>query len=155
MQLSAVRRMLGGGVIADRDTVRLDLDHVSTDLEAFFGTQNDDDIVRLYGGPFLPEDIYEDWSRPIRDETAERFVGAARRLAEAAFASSQFDRASDLARRIVAVDAFDEPAHELLVRSLVANDMVGQARLAHQAWADAMAEIDIPVQPFDEVSKGF
>ncbi len=45
VQLSAVRRVLKGAVIADRQTVALNLDEVSTDLERFLAASFDDAIV--------------------------------------------------------------------------------------------------------------
>jgi pimeloyl-ACP methyl ester carboxylesterase len=84
VQLSGVRRVLDGGVIADRSSVRLDLDHVESDLERFFAATDDLAIVSGYEGEFLPDDRYEDWARPMRDETRTRFVTAGHRLAEKA-----------------------------------------------------------------------
>ena len=40
-----VRRVLAGGVIADGQTLALDLDAVSTDLELFFAADSDEEIV--------------------------------------------------------------------------------------------------------------
>ena len=82
VQLSAVRRILRGGVIADRSSIRLDLDHVDVDIERWFAQSDDTAIVAGYDGEFLPDDRYEDWSTPLRDEIRARFGVAARRLAE-------------------------------------------------------------------------
>ena len=62
VQLSTVRRALGGGIDADRQTVRLDLDEVSTDLEELYAANDDDAVVAAYTGEFLPEDRYDDWT---------------------------------------------------------------------------------------------
>ena len=62
VQLSAVRRILRGGVIADRSSIRLDLDHVDVDIERWFAQTDDAAIVAGYDGEFLPDDRYEDWS---------------------------------------------------------------------------------------------
>ena len=80
VQLSGVRRVLGGGIVADRDTVRLDLDEVSTDLEDLYAAGSDEAIVEAYGGEFLPGDVYEDWTGGPRDEARSVFVVAATRL---------------------------------------------------------------------------
>jgi pimeloyl-ACP methyl ester carboxylesterase len=73
VQLSAVRRVLGGGVIADRQTVALDRSAVSTDLDAFLDAPDDDAIVAGYAGEFLPEDRYDDWSAAVRDQARSHF----------------------------------------------------------------------------------
>ncbi|MGI9595027.1 MAG: alpha/beta fold hydrolase, partial [Acidimicrobiales bacterium] len=81
VQLSGVRRVLGGGVIADRQTVALDLAEVATDLDDYGRIEDERAIVEAYGGEFLPEDRAEDWSAGPRDEARGRFIAAARRLA--------------------------------------------------------------------------
>lgn len=146
VQLSGVRRVLGGGVIADRETVRLDLDEVSTDLEDFFRATDDADIVDTYTGEFLPEDVYDDWTIGPRDEARSRFVAAARRLA---VATSDTDptAAAAIARRLIEIDRYDETAHRLLIDTLTDAGEHGQARRAHDAYAIAMAELDIDVEP--------
>ena len=149
VQLSGVRRVLGGGVIADRQSVRLDLGEVSTDLEAFHAASDDAAIVAAYAGEFLPDDRFEDWATGVRDEARSRFVAAARRLAHRSRDKGDHVRAASLARRLVEVDRYDEDGHRLLVRSLLAADQTGDARRAHEVWALAMAELDITVPPFD------
>ncbi len=148
VQLSAVRRLLGGGVAADRESVRLDLDNVTTDLEDFHRALDDAAVVAAYTGEFLPEDVYEDWSAPTRDEARTRFVAAARRLADRERDMANPLRAAELYRRIVAVDRFDDHAHRSLVAALAEAGEHGEARRAHAAWAEAMAELDVVVEPF-------
>lgn len=145
VQLSGVRRVLGGGVIADRETVRLDLGEVSTDLEDFYKADDDAAIVATYHGEFLPEDAYEDWSAGPRAEARMRFGLAARRLASRVAESGDHRRATVLARRLVEADRWDDDAHRLLVTSLVAAGERGEARRAHDAWVAAMAEIGMDV----------
>ena len=135
VQLSGVRRILGGGVIADRQSVRLDLDEVSTDLEAFHQATDDAAIVAAYTGEFLPEDRYDDWTSGVRDEARSRFVAAARRLAHRSTEAGDHLRAATLARRLIEVDRYDEDAHRHLVDSLTAAGQPGDARRAHESWA--------------------
>ena len=154
VQLSAVRRVLGGGVIADRQTVALDLDHVSTDLEDLFRAPDDEAIVAAYPAEFLPEDVYEDWSTNVRDEARARFVSAARRLGTAAAERDDHERAAQLARRMIDADRYDETAHRLLVEAHVGAGELGEAARAHESWVAALAELDIAVEPFDAARFG-
>ena len=149
VQLSAVRRVLGGGVIADRQTVALDLDHVSTDLEDLFRAPDDEAVVAAYPAEFLPEDVYEDWSTSVRDEARARFMAAARRLGTAAAARGDHERAVQLARRMIDADRYDEAAHRLLVEAHVVAGELGEAARAHETWVAALAELEIEVEPFD------
>lgn len=149
VQLSAVKKVLDGGVIADRETVRLDLDAVSTDLDEFHAATDDGAIVAAYPGEFLPEDAYEDWTRGPRDEARARFVAAARRLGRQQLELKSFERAADLGRRILRADRYDEDAHQLLIDALVGAGEMGEAERAHADYREAMAELGIEVRPFD------
>ena len=148
VQLSAVRRVLNGGVIADRETVRLDLDEVSTDLEEFYKATDDAAIMAAYKGEFLPEDRYEDWTSVPRSEARARFVAAAKRLAKKELGYGSALAAAAIARRLVATDRYDGASHELLVDGLIGAEEVAEARRAHDAWVAAMAEIDVHVGSF-------
>lgn len=149
VQLSTIRRVLGGGVIADRQTVALNLSEVTTDLEALLGAATDDQIVATYAGEFLPEEVDDDWAVGARDQTRATFVAAARRLATISEEHDQHDEAAALARRLIEVDRYDEAAHQLLVNSLLAQGDTSSARRAHQRWATCLADIAITVPPFD------
>ncbi len=149
VQLSAVRRVLDGGVIASREAVQLDLDAVATDLERFYAASDDAAVVAAYGGEFLPEDVFEDWTGPVRDEARSRFVGAARRVAAHRIDEGRYPLAADVARQLIVADRYDEDAHLLLAQALRSAGEVGEAKRAHAAWAAAMAELDIEVPPFE------
>ncbi len=80
VQLSHVRRVLGGGVIADRQTVALDLDEVTLDLTAVEQLETPDEIVDRLQHEFSPADRYESWAEPIRAELDARLDRALRQL---------------------------------------------------------------------------
>lgn len=147
VQLSAVRRVLRGGVIADRSTVRLDLDAVAIDLDAWGALEDVEAIVDRYPGDFLPEDRYEDWTNVVREELRTRFVAAARRVADGADAA----RAETVLRRLIESDRYDEDAHYRLIRLLRGGGRVGDARIAYDAYAAAMADLDVPARAFDDL----
>ena len=139
VQLSAVRRILGGGVVADRSSIRLDRDNIDVDIERWF-VQNDDMlIVAGYDGEFLPNDRYDDWSAPLRAEIRARFSASARRLAEV----SQAADAVDLLRRVLTQDPYDEGAHHSLVATLRTEGHLGEARTAYQTYVNAMDDIGV------------
>jgi DNA-binding SARP family transcriptional activator len=137
-----VRRVLGGGVVADRSTVRLDLDEVETDLEAFWEASIDAAIVAAYAGEFLPGDVYEDWTGPFRDEARTRFVTAARRVAASHADAGHHRLAVEVGRRLVSLDPYDADAHELVIQSLEALGESREADRARKTWDAAIAELD-------------
>ncbi len=151
VQLSTVRRILGGRIIADRETVRLDTDQVATDLDAFFGASDDTEIVGRYGGEFLPEDRYDDWSDAVRTEAHARFAAAARRLATRQLNATP-EAVVGLANRILDADRYDQAAHHLAIAALARAGQLGRARKAHDAYAEAMAELDLDPVSFDTIT---
>ena len=150
VQLSLVRRVLGGGVIADRESLRLDLDEVSTDLEDFHRATDDAAIAAAYAGEFLPEDVYEDWAAPVRDEARARYVGALRRRLAREQSQGGRSAAAAHARSLIEADRYDEGAHRALVGALIAAGQLEDARRAHEAMRAAMSEIDVAVEPFHD-----
>jgi pimeloyl-ACP methyl ester carboxylesterase/DNA-binding SARP family transcriptional activator len=144
--LSNIRRVLGGGLVADRDAVRLDLDAVDLDLVAVqeaMAAGDDAALAAAHTGPVLPEDAYEDWVIATRDRVASAVASAHRRLASAAEAGGRWDEVVGHARSILALDPYDERGHELLVRSLVASGRRGEAQVAADRYRERMAELGV------------
>jgi pimeloyl-ACP methyl ester carboxylesterase/DNA-binding SARP family transcriptional activator len=148
VQLSAVRRILRGGVIADRSSVRLDLDHVDVDIERWFDLTADAAIVAGYHGDFLPDDKYDDWSTPLRDEIRARYAAAIRRLADC---SADKD-AIELWRKALGQDPYDERSHRALVVTLRAEGRLGEARSAYQSYVAAMDDLEVPPTAWDQLN---
>jgi pimeloyl-ACP methyl ester carboxylesterase/DNA-binding SARP family transcriptional activator len=149
VQLSAVRRILRGGVIADRSSIRLDLDHIDVDIERWFAQTDDTAIVAGHDGEFLPDDRYDDWSAPLRDEIRARFGAAARRLAEISPATD----AIELWRRVLTQDPYDEGAHCSVVVALRAEGRLSEARTAYQTYVAAMEDLGVPSSGWDDIAR--
>ena len=149
VQLSTVRRVLRGGINATRETVALDLSEVSTDLEALFAAKDGVAAADLYGGDFLPEDPDELWAEGVRASVRARTADLVRSTAASFRTDDRHRDAADLLSHILAIDRYDDLAHELLVSCLLETGDVAAAREAHEARVRAMAELDIDVAPFD------
>jgi DNA-binding SARP family transcriptional activator len=149
VQLSTVRRVLGGGINATREAVALDLSEVSTDLEALFKAEDGTVAMSLYGGEFLPDDADEPWAEDMRAAARAHAADLVRSTAADLRSDGRHRDAADLLRRIVAIDRYDDLAHELLVVCLLDTGDVGAARDAHDARVRAMAELDIDVASFN------
>jgi pimeloyl-ACP methyl ester carboxylesterase/DNA-binding SARP family transcriptional activator len=144
--LSNIRRVLGGGLIADREAVRLDLDAVSldlADLHAALASGDDEAVVAACAGPVLPEEAYEDWATAARQRVASAVTGARRRLAAEALTAGRFDEAFEHAHAMVDADRYDEAAHELLVRSLLSAGRHGEARAAAGRYRACMEDLGV------------
>ena len=149
VQLSAVRRILRGGVIADRSSIRLDIDHIDVDIERWFAQTDDTAVVAGYDGEFLLDDRYEDWSAPLRDEIRSRFSASARRLAEV----SQANDAINLWRRVLTQDPYDEGTHRLLVTTLRTEGRLSEARTAYQTYVTAMDDLGVNSTSWDDIAR--
>ena len=115
VQLSTVRRVLGGGILADRQTISLDLDAVDVDLVRLHACDEDEQIVELHAGPFLPEEAGEDWRLGPYVDALVVARAAAHRLLTAALEGSQATRAAELAAVLLLWDETDPIAHDAAV----------------------------------------
>lgn len=143
VQLSMVRRILRGGVIADRESVRLDLGEVDTDLETLFRARGDEEVVAAFGGEFLPEDRYEDWTTPLRGEVGTRFALAARRLAVTALSEGRTEEVLALSGRLLDLDPYDDEAHRLRVAALADVGAGVESEHALRDWTAKRAELGL------------
>ena len=147
--LSNIRRVLGGGLIADRAAVALDVTVVRLDLRELFDAVSDGDdaaVVKAYCGPVLPEDAYDDWASEAQSSVTRAVIGARRRLARAAASDGQVDDLVTHATAIIELDPFDEAAHELLVTTLAGAGRAGDAARADGRYRQAMAELGVRPQ---------
>lgn len=147
VQLSTVRRVLHGGVSADRERVRLDLSEVALDLAELDAATDDGAVLAICGGQFLPGDEALPWTAATRAEVAARRAAAGARVAAEALAVGRPGQAAEVARRLVDADPLDLRGHELLVRSLMALEQHAAATEAHAVWADAATELGVRVPP--------
>ncbi len=155
VQLSHVRRVLGGGVVADRQTVALNLDEVATDLEEIMTATDDRVVVDTYAGDFLPENVYDDWTRGPRDEARARFVASAVRLGVQAVEVSDWDLAALLSRKLLDADRYDDKGYRLAIAACRGLGDASGVRRLHQQWSNALSEmgIDVPdLETLDERS---
>ena len=152
VQLSAVRRVLRGAVVADRSSVRLDLDAVDVDVTAWKRLDDDAAIVDGYDGDFLPDDRYDDWTAPVREALRARFVEAAHRELDRAIGEGDTERIDRLARRLLDGDRYDERAHVALIAALRDAGRHGESRAAYDAYAAAMADLTVTPIPYDAIA---
>jgi DNA-binding SARP family transcriptional activator len=152
-------------VTADKDSIRLDLEHVAVDVEEFLRRAHEGlattragptdeaaaalaEAEALYAGDFLEEDRYEDWAADLREEASATYIAVARKLAERAVEAGDHDAAVRHYLRILDKDSWDEKAHLSLVSALERAGRHGEARRRYRAYASRMGELDLPTSPF-------
>ena len=151
-------------VVADRNAVWLDAEHLSLDVAEFLAAANEafesrrtgeasahDRLLAaeaLYAGDFLEEDAYEDWAIGVREESRAVYMQLARVLADDALRTGDTDAATRYHLRILERDPYDERAHLGLVTTLVATGRHGEARRCFRVYCARMDEIGVESAPF-------
>src|SRR5579884_1517762 len=103
---------------------------------------------KLYTGPFLPEDLYAEWSFIAREELTKAYLTMCYALAESALAKGNYHVAIQWATAILKVDRCEEQAHRQLMRAYAAlkrrSEALRQYRLCQQILRD---ELGVPPMP--------
>ena len=152
-------------VVGGTEGLRLNLEQLSVDVEnflrlsddalAYHGHQPDGAPSRLeaadsaYAGEFLPEDRYEDWAAPLRDEVRATYLQVVRLLATKAIDHSAAVR---YLLRVLALDPFDEEAHLGLIAALGRAGMYGEARRAYRRYVERMNEIGLEPAAYEQAA---
>ncbi len=148
VQLSTVRRVLGGRLVSDNDCVALDLAQVDVDVERLLACRRQD-VLDGYPGEFLPEDAGEGWADGLRQAVRAHVVAAGHEvLSEAA---DDQERTVAAAEAVLRAEPYDEPTLLALVRAHAGTGCHGLAREAHAVYAARMDELDLTPRPFAEI----
>jgi DNA-binding SARP family transcriptional activator len=152
-------------IVTDKTAVGLDLTNLSIDVEEFLASaergfalrragRSDDGLGLLaeaeeaYGGDFLEEDPYEDWSVALREEARAAYISVVRTLAHAASESGDHDAAARYYLRLLERDPFDEDAHLGLVSTLNDAGRYGESRRNYRSYVTRMDELGVEAAPF-------
>jgi len=74
-----------------------------------------DHALALYGGEYLPDDLYEDWTQRKRDRLRYTYAQVLERAAVIAIAGAQGQRACEYLRALLEQNATDEQTHRQLM----------------------------------------
>jgi DNA-binding SARP family transcriptional activator len=165
--LSTLRRVLDaerrigtpGPIIADRETVSVDLDVVEVDVEQFLEAaataqaahRGDGRAVALlsaaeglYSGEFLADDPYADWAQPLREEVTATYVSLLGALVSQATDTNQ---QTLYLLRLLRCDPYDEEAHLQLCQRMRDAGRHGEANRRYQIYVQRMRELGVPARP--------
>jgi DNA-binding SARP family transcriptional activator len=162
-----------GAIAADATQVRLasgrvDLDRLLASLEMLrrpgdTGHRPADamreDAIRtaldLGQRPLLPDDVYEDWVAPLRDQLSSRWQVVALDAARASARDGRTAEALRVVDAILAADPADEAAHRLAIECYVAEGRHHAARRQLEWCRRALAgALDAQPQPETEAALG-
>ncbi|MFB8386958.1 BTAD domain-containing putative transcriptional regulator [Microbacterium sp. NPDC055910] len=99
----------------------------------------------LHRGDALAEEPEESWAVELRSEVDGAFFAAAHSLAEASQELGDELTRLECYRRILAIDGYDQRAHEGLIDALTALGAHGQATAAGHSYRQRMNELNIPL----------
>jgi DNA-binding SARP family transcriptional activator len=106
------------------------------------------DALALFGGELFPADRYADWAAAPRERLTQLAVQALLAQAQLALEAAQFDRALELARRVIVIEPWHEQAVLIAMRaSLAQNDRSGAARLYHTLEQTLRADLGLAPMP--------
>lgn len=100
----------------------------------------------LYTGPFLSEDLYEDWSFIRREELCKAYVTMCDRLAGFALKTGDYKQAAKWAASILEINRCDEEAHCQLIRAYIAEGCRNEALRQYHYCQRVLAE-ELGVEP--------
>jgi DNA-binding SARP family transcriptional activator len=163
--LDPQRRSADEYVVADKDSVALNLGAIDIDLEGFLTVAADglasvrrgdtatalpvlESAAAAYCGDFLDENPYDDWAIPPREEARAAYVAVSRALGLQASQGPDPDGAVPHLLRILEIDRYDEPAHLALVTSLACAGRHGEAHRHYLNYRRAMDELGVEPAPF-------
>jgi DNA-binding SARP family transcriptional activator/HEAT repeat protein len=107
--------------------------------------------VALYGGPYLPDNTYEDWTVVERERLAMLFNDAAIRLGALLLEEGAAHEAIGLGWRVLETDPTHEDAYRLLMRAHVS---LGERSSALRLYARCVAVLrdELGVEPLPETT---
>ncbi len=169
--ISALRRSLSnsssctsecGYIVCKNHTYYLDPDSIlQTDVDEFLsyyqkGQQKSDERIAfyekaclLYTGPFLPEDIYADWSFLQREQLSNIHLDMCRVLSDHYLQVKYYDDAMKWASAILSENRCDEAAHQQLIRIYIAQSR-RSAALQQYRRCERLLQDELGVRPLPE-----
>ncbi|MET3961745.1 DNA-binding SARP family transcriptional activator [Marmoricola sp. OAE513] len=105
----------------------------------------------LYTGEFADGEE-ADWVLEIREELDALARRVVRALALLHLRRGAADAAVPWLTRLLSADPYDEPDHLALIEALRVAGRYGEARIAHRRYAERMAQLGVPAQPWEALT---
>ena len=146
-----------GAILSRRNEVRLAADAISVDamvFEAAIDEDSDESLdhaVNLYRGDLLDgieavPGSFEEWVMFERVRLRDRLEQGLRRLFDRKLTDRQFDAAAGVARRLIALDPYDEAGHQALLKVLMIQGKRRRAE-AHLLATKAQFREELGIEP--------
>ncbi|MBI3740690.1 MAG: tetratricopeptide repeat protein [Chloroflexi bacterium] len=158
--LAVLHKFFGDALLtADREIIQINLDArlwvdarvFRAQAQAFLSATLPDPAeinLELYRGDLLAN-FYDDWIAPEREQLRALYIDALLRAAQLWRARSEYERAIECARRVLAADSANERAHQHLMFCFLVSGDRGAALKQYDECARALRE-DLGVEPAPE-----
>jgi predicted ATPase/DNA-binding SARP family transcriptional activator len=107
-----------------------------------------DSVLALYGGDYLPDDLYEDWTQRRRDRLHRTYSWLLENAAKIALAGLQGERACEYLRALLEYNNADEQTHRELMlvyaRMGRRSDALNQYQILHKALEEELGASPLP-----------
>jgi DNA-binding SARP family transcriptional activator len=140
-------------------TIRTDVDEFLQCYQA--GQQRSEEraafyerACRLYTGPFLPEDLYADWSFLQREELSQTYLAMCGVLTDHYLKIKRYEEAAKWAAAILQENRCDEAAHRQLMQIYAAQGRRSEAIQQYQR-CERILHQELGVQPLPETVQLF
>ncbi|MFL5654920.1 MAG: BTAD domain-containing putative transcriptional regulator [Ktedonobacteraceae bacterium] len=109
---------------------------------------------RLYTGPFLPEDLYADWSFLQREQLSQIYLTMCRALTDYYIETKKYEDAAKWATAVLKVNHCDEAAHLQLIQVYAAQGRRSEAFQQYQRCERILRE-ELGMTPLPETTREF
>lgn len=161
-------------ILLDRDTVmllpehmRIDADHFETAAKQLQGRLRNhaawqdealldecERVLSLYGGDFLPEDLYEDWATRRRDRLRRLYCSLLENAAELSLLHAKGQRAAEYLLTLLEYNPADEQTHRQLMQTYARMGRRSDAVNQYQRLRDVLRE-ELRTNPLPETTELF
>jgi DNA-binding SARP family transcriptional activator len=107
---------------------------------------------QLYTGPFLPEDIYEDWSFIQREQLTQAYLAMRNELTDHYLNFKRYEDATQSAHAVLKENRCDEVAHRHLIQVYIAQGRRSEALQQYQRCERVLRE-ELGVKPLPETTR--
>src|SRR5579875_1009992 len=161
-------------ILLDRDTVMLLAEHMRIDADVFETAAKQlqgrlrapaarldetlldecERVLALYGGDFLPEDLYEDWTTRRRDRLRRVYCSLLENAAELALEHGKGQRACEYLLTLLEYNPADEQTHRQLMLTYARMGRRRDAINQYQRLRDVLRE-ELRTNPLSETAELF
>lgn len=106
---------------------------------------------QLYTGPFLPEDIYADWSFIQREQLTQAYLAMRNELTDHYLKTGRYEDAIQSAHAVLRENHCDEVAHRHLIQVYIAQGRRSEALQQYQRCERTLRE-ELGVRPLTETT---